>query len=187
MATLTKVRKSSKTTDEQLPLIGCEQLVDRARTLSETIESLETELNECEKEIIIQAREIRVNAEKAGVFAKTVIAHGSVAPSRVTWTNRFSAADITCEAMLKELLGSNFGRLFDVAEWTKIREGALPRLKQLLGAEFASLISTGPQISAKKDLMESRFALRPQYDEAKNSEIDDTLMSIQYKPSVTHK
>lgn len=184
---LTKARKSSKTTDEQLLLTNCEPLVDRARRLSETIEGLEVELKECEKEIIGQAREIRVNAEKGGVFAKTVIAHGTEAPSRITWTNRFSAIDVACEAQLRELLGTNFDRLFDVSEWAKIREDSLPRLKALLGAEFAALISTGPQISAKKSLMEARFALRPQYDEAQNDEIDDTLMGVQYKPSVTHK
>lgn len=184
---LTKVRKSSKTTDEQLPLLGCEQIVDRARTLFETIESLETELNECNKEITERAREVRINAEKAGVFAKSVIAHGSLAPSRVTWTNRFSAVTVENEAQLRELLGSNFDRLFDVSEWVKIREGAVTRLKQLLGAEFNALISTGPQIAAKKELMEARFAIRPQYDEGRNAEIDDTLVGIQYKPSMTHK
>jgi hypothetical protein len=169
---------------------GREKIVDQLVHAKREMEGWKESMENCRAELEPIANGLRVEAEMAGIFAKTITVRGTENNVTLQYKDAFSKIDLRCKKDLENALGGFFPKLFEEAVTSSVYTDKMDRLKAILiaaGEDPSHFIEEDKFIKPVAEFRKSRYELRKQMTEEQNAAIDMVVEQTQHRPTLAVK
>lgn len=176
-------RKASANNPDELEI----PVVDRCITISQQIESLETELKLYETDVVEAARTAKKDEEAEDNFVKTIDVKGTEFKLQIQFKDAYSKMDISMREPLKQIFGApKYAIMFAEEKTSTIRPEKLEALKELLGDRYDDFIQTDECVKPSKEFQYNYFAMRKQLKADQLATVQKVLDACQSNPTVKY-
>ena len=162
------------------------ELVDSIINNTDRVNELTADIAEVRGILDEQVSAMRRIASYNGVLISTVNARGTNRSVTYTFGTHVTRTAVTAEDKIREDLGEHYDVLFTREKTVKVREGAMDRLRELLGDKFNDLCEVVENIVPKPEFRQNIHEIRQNLDPVSGmrEKVDNYEVSFTAKPSM---